>query len=394
MNVSPMRKLAFVCTAFVAASACGAENPATHLREPFSLHPGEKRKVTPPGIEVTLRSLSEDSGCLAANDCSAMLFRGTLVLRMGAHTELHAVDAMVAPDAPCHLEFANFDLELGAIRPDAGGRLAATFSLLEPIDDEAEVPLRDRVLLNADGAGANTVDSGTVPTTSALVAPAPANHRSARTCEGTHIALPAADRTATVEPVPIWIEPEQASLSNQGWTLSLHAAVPLSKLEVRQQGQPDWTTMHREIGEGREYYAGFGMFDEHVVIEVRADTPDGRKLGPYQLPFDALSSIREQDLRTLLDLPDVWVQFDDPNVYFSMFYERNCAIREVRYSIDGKELDKRLALPPCSMRRHGEIPSDNSEILRLGKTPTFVAFQVTFYDGTVSPVKVAYKGMH
>lgn len=392
MSFSQARKLVFVCMVLNVASACSAERSDTHLREPFSLHPGEMRKVEPPGIEVTLRSLSADSGCLATDDCSAMLFRGTLVLRRGGQAEFHALDVMVAPDAPCYFEFANFDLELGMIRPDAGGRLAATFSLLEPLD--AESPQRDSVLLKPDGSGANTDDSAPAPVADALIAAPTANRRAARTCVGTHISRPAADRGSAAEPVPIWIEPEQASLSNQGWTLFLHAALPLSKLEVRQQGQPDWTTLRREIGEGREYYAGFGMFDEHVVIEVRAETPDGRKLGPYQLPFDALSSIRDQDMRSLLDMPDIWVQFDDPNVYFTEFYERNCAIREVRYSIDGKELDKRLALPPCSLRRHGEIPSDNSEILRLKETPKFVAFQVVFYDGTVSPLKVVYKGMH
>ena len=394
MNVLHVRKLALVCATLAASAACGAENSPAHLREPFALHPGETRSVEPPGIEVTLRSLAADSGCIAADDCSAMLFRGTLVLRKGAHTELHAVDAMLAPDAPCYLAFSGFDLELGMVRPDAGGRLAATFSLLEPLDNDTEIAPRDRVLLDPDGAGANTDGAGTAPATGALVAPTPANRRGARTCEGTHVSRRAADRAAATEPVPIWIEPEQASLSNQGWTLFLHTALPLSKLEVLQQGQSDWTTLRREIGEGREYYAGFGMFGEHVVIEARAETPDGRQLGPYPLPFDALASIRDQDMKTLIDMPDFWVQFDDPNVYFTEFYERNCAIREVRYSIDSKQLDKQVALPPCSVSRHGEIPSDDSEILRLKKTPEFVAFQVTFYDGTVSPVKVAYKGMH
>src|SRR4051812_41059041 len=204
MGVSPVRKLAFACATLVAAGACGARNSDTHLREPFSLHPGESRKVEPPGIEVTLRSLAADSGCLAADDCSAMLFRGTLVLRKGAHTELHAVDAMVAPDAPCYLEFAEFDLELGVIRPDARGRLAATFSLLEPLDKDTEVPLRDRVLLNPDAAGAKAADSGTAPSTSALTAPPTTNSRGVRTCAGTHISRRAADHTSVAEPVPIW----------------------------------------------------------------------------------------------------------------------------------------------------------------------------------------------
>jgi hypothetical protein len=388
--------LAVLACAFVAlfaGSAYAGEGESTGLHQPFALHAGEKREVKPPGIEVTLRSLAADSGCLAADDCSTMLFRGTLVLRIGAHTEFHELDAMVGPDAPFTVDFAGFELELGAIRPDAGGRLAATFTLLEPINKDANDAAGNSVLINPDGERTDTVESGAAPATIALAVPPAEDHGGAQTSHATHIALRAADRGSAVEPVPIWIEPQQASLSSSGWMLFLHAALPLSKLEVRQQGRPDWVAVPG-TGEAREFYAGFGFFDEQVVIEARARTPDGRLLGPYQLPFDALASLREQDMRNLRDMPDVWVQFGKAYVYFSMFYECSCAIREVRYSIDAKTLDKRLALPPCSLRHHGELPSDDSEILRLDKTPQFVAFQVTFFDGTVSPVKVAHEGMH
>jgi hypothetical protein len=379
--------LACAFATVVADSAYAGE--ASGLRQAFVLHAGERREVKPPGIEVTLRSLAADSGCLAADDCSAMLFRGTLVLRMGAHTEFHAIDALVGPDAPFNVNFTGFDLALGAVRPDAGGNLAATFTLLEPQGTQEASEHSTPIFIEPDGERVVAPETNAMPAT-AMMAPAPpraVDRTDAQPSQATHIALRAADRNSALEPVPIWIEAKQASLSNSGWSLSFHAAVPLRKLEARRKGDSGWRDVPTLSGDAREYYGGFGFFDgDQAVIEARAIAPDGRLLGPYQLPFDALSSLREQDMRSLLDVPDSWVEVAKTYVMFSMFFECTCAIREVRYSVNDMKLDKRLALPPCSQRHHGELPSDDSEILRVDDTK-FVAVQVVFHDGTLSPVK-------
>ena len=63
--------------------------------------------------------------------------------------------------------------------------------------------------------------------------------------------------------------------------------------------------------------------------------------------------------------PTTWVEFNDRYAYFSSLVGNNCGLREIRYSIDSKSLDKRFPVMPYSLRNHGRMPADNSEILTL-----------------------------
>jgi hypothetical protein len=53
-----------------------------------------------------------------------------------------------------------------------------------------------------------------------------------------------------------------------------------------------------------------------------------------------------------------------------------------------------MPLPPCSLRHHGYMPKDDSEVVRLETVPNYVAVHLVYYDGTVSPVSVIRKGLH
>jgi hypothetical protein len=355
-------RLTFAALALAAATITHAADAG--FDQPFALQAGANFTVQSPGVTVTLRSLAADAGCASADDCSAMLFRGSLVLRRGSRMELHALDAVVAPDAPARIAFAGYELRIQAVRSDAQGKLAATFTLTEP---------------PAGKPAANDTAA-----------------HDARIAKGSTAERVTARKSAGATP-SIWIEPKRSMLSNAGWTLSFRTSEPLRELDLIMPGgeSEQWEPAQ---GEGREFYAGAGFLDATADVRVRGIAADGRTLGPYTLAFDALGALREQDLQSLRSLPATWVQYKGIYVYFGTLFGTNCGIREVRYSIDSKALDQRMPLPPCSLRRHGIMPSAHDgihdDILKLERTPEFVAVQVVYYDGTESPMRVVQEGLH
>lgn len=189
----------------------------------------------------------------------------------------------------------------------------------------------------------------------------------------------------------IWIEPKQSFLANQGWTLTFHSAVPLTEFEYK---TADLDGFMPGEGEDQRFYANVGFFDEEGAVDVRGKTADGRTIGPFHLAFDALAAVREQDLHNVRSMPATWVQFNDRYAYFSSLFSSNCALKEARYSFDSKDLDQRMPLPPCSLRHHGYMPKNDAEVVKLETAPTYIAVQLVYYDGTVSPVSVIRKGLH
>jgi hypothetical protein len=104
--------------------------PQIDLDTPFVLRAGEMMRVRPEGFEVTLRTISEDSGCLAPDDCSVMLFKGTLVFRLGEQRELLELNASFKPDAPVSMDYAGYKLWLTAVHR-VKGRFEASFKVIK-----------------------------------------------------------------------------------------------------------------------------------------------------------------------------------------------------------------------------------------------------------------------
>jgi hypothetical protein len=64
-----------------------------------------------------------------------------------------------------------------------------------------------------------------------------------------------------------------------------------------------------------------------------------------------------------------------------------CAIKEVRYSFIGAALDKIIDLPPCDEKDPYAIPYDYKPYFKIGKDIASMSVQVTYSDGTQSPVR-------
>jgi hypothetical protein len=116
-----------------AGSLARAEEPVkAALETPFALSVGETARVEPEGLEVTLRSMSDDSGCDDPKDCGSILFKGTIFTRLGEKKDMAQITAFFSRESPFTTDFAGYTIELTDIRrPRAQGPLFATFKVVK-----------------------------------------------------------------------------------------------------------------------------------------------------------------------------------------------------------------------------------------------------------------------
>jgi len=125
----------------VTGSAAFAEEPfavGAQLGAPFVLTEGETGLVVPDGLQVTLRSASDDSGCLAPDDCSVAVFMGTILVRLGEKKELSTVYASLKQDDTASLDFAGYEIRFGQVRRLDKGDIQATFTVTKAEEAEEE----------------------------------------------------------------------------------------------------------------------------------------------------------------------------------------------------------------------------------------------------------------
>ena len=140
-HVRQVRATLVVLALVAAASAASAAEPnavEAELEEPFVLLLGQTGRVEPDGLEVTLRSASGDSGCLAPDDCSLATFKGTIAMRLGEKKDLATVQAIMAPDQMTSMDFAGYEIRFGSVRRLDKGDIQATFMVTKASEEEEE----------------------------------------------------------------------------------------------------------------------------------------------------------------------------------------------------------------------------------------------------------------
>ncbi|HEY4588178.1 MAG TPA: hypothetical protein VII86_03080 [Thermoanaerobaculia bacterium] len=123
--------------ALVAGGRARAQEPVkAELDAPFALAAGETARLESENFEVTLRSMSDDSGCDDPKDCSSILFKGTLLTRHGEKKEMAQIMAFFAPDKPYAMTWEGYQVQMTAIRrPDPKGPLYATFRVVKAAEE-------------------------------------------------------------------------------------------------------------------------------------------------------------------------------------------------------------------------------------------------------------------
>lgn len=122
-----MKKIAL----FIPLCVLGACAPIPlELNQQIVLSAGETKQVGPDGFEITLRTLSDASGCVSADDCSIMVFDGTVVARVGGKSELSQIQASIRPGQVVPLDVDGYAFQLTGVKHDANNRAQALFIVL------------------------------------------------------------------------------------------------------------------------------------------------------------------------------------------------------------------------------------------------------------------------
>ena len=110
------------------------------LDQPFVLRQGQTGRVEADDVSVTLRSLSEDSGCFSPDDCSTMLAEGTLAMQAGEDKTLLDFSAILTPDSSFNYELGDYVIAMVHVEANEDGERLATFVISSNRPAEVAVP--------------------------------------------------------------------------------------------------------------------------------------------------------------------------------------------------------------------------------------------------------------
>lgn len=97
------------------------------LAQPFALIPGQTAQIPEEEFSLTLRSLSDNSGCFTIDDCSTMIGDGTIAFKHGEQKELLTFTASFSPHSPFVYEFDGYEVQLLQVMQSDTGAQVATF---------------------------------------------------------------------------------------------------------------------------------------------------------------------------------------------------------------------------------------------------------------------------
>ncbi len=186
--------------------------------------------------------------------------------------------------------------------------------------------------------------------------------------------------------------------SNQGWIISV--SLPEAATAISWRMNNDGPYVDTGLMASIDQRTGKPMpnpsfqiptVNEPTVISIRYVDPRGNPAGPFDLPFDPTGALQQADKQILDQFWTSWVAFDASGntglVYYTHILSYRCAVKEVRYSLNGASLDKKLDMPPCNEKDPYALPDGVLPYFKVTKDVTSMAVQVTYVDGTQSPVR-------
>lgn len=172
------------------------------------------------------------------------------------------------------------------------------------------------------------------------------------------------------------------------WKLLIRFDIPLQQLDARVVGTEKWS--HSGFDLNGVAYIDMEHVPEDALIEIQAVDGLGKKIGPYRKRFDTRATVRRLFTTELAAAPQRWVDISSMSngnyISFHELVQRRCALREIRYSIDNRSLDRRFPLPHCDFA--DPSGGDFTEDISWPTMPEYVAVQVVFSDGSVSKVMI------
>lgn len=186
--------------------------------------------------------------------------------------------------------------------------------------------------------------------------------------------------------------------SNAGWTVTISTPEPAiaisyrlgSSGEYRDTGLLDILDQRTGLRMPNPAFQLSGKAGP-TVIEIRYQTADGARVGPFPIRFDPDVALYDSQRRALEQIWPSWVEFREFNgliVYFTTLVSYRCAITEVRYGLDGADPLRRYDLPACDPDNPFSIPDSAAVYTKVPEATQSISLRITWRDGTQSDVKV------
>src|SRR5436305_12185607 len=116
MKRKTLAPVLLVLTLFAGGHARAQETVKAELDAPFALAVGETARLESENLEVTLRSMSDDSGCDDPKHYSSILLQRPLLTRHGEKQEMSQIMAFFAPDMPYTISYEGHQRLITALR--------------------------------------------------------------------------------------------------------------------------------------------------------------------------------------------------------------------------------------------------------------------------------------
>ncbi|TKB14193.1 MAG: methyl-accepting chemotaxis protein [Mesorhizobium sp.] len=186
--------------------------------------------------------------------------------------------------------------------------------------------------------------------------------------------------------------------SNAGWSMTISLPEPATAISWRLGDSGPFTdtglmAMNDQRTGKPMPNPSFELPDSTAATTIGIKYLDirGRETGPFDIRFDPDSALQQGNKQILDQFWTSWIAFDASGnhglVYFTQMLSFRCAIKEVRYSLNGTALDKELKMPPCDAKDPYAIPADYQPYFKVKDDVKSMAVQVTYTDGTKSPVR-------
>jgi hypothetical protein len=186
--------------------------------------------------------------------------------------------------------------------------------------------------------------------------------------------------------------------SNGGWIMSISLPEPATSIGWRMGANGEFADTGvlaaNDPATGKKIPNPSFMLPEGTpagLISVKYQDIKGRDVGPFELPFEPGGALQSSQKQLLDQFWTSWIAFDASGnrglAYFTQMVSMRCGMKEAKYGFNGAAPDKVLEIPPCDPKNPYAIPDGTVPYLKIADDVKSMNIQVTFADGTQSPVR-------
>ena len=188
------------------------------------------------------------------------------------------------------------------------------------------------------------------------------------------------------------------SSSSSGWTIRAMPTEPSIAILYKTESQSDYrptgkgmTTDPRTGDPMPNMTINLPLGSEPQTILVKYLDRNGNEQGPFEYAFDPDVRFVESAKAILEMTKFSWVsgrRWDDKNlIYFTNLMTSACGLDGISYGFSETDLGKTWPVPACDENNPGAIGENDQIYLETDESPEAVFIQLTFKDGTQTPVE-------